>query len=100
MSDEPKLDYRHERWQGHNEEFFVAVSDATLRKHLNAYLESQGICTLTHCQLMEKVKQIEEQQFQVFQRFLHLDYWLTCDDPDVTVQPCTLAAYQQIRGRK
>jgi len=74
LADEQKLDYRYERWQGHNHDFFVSLTDATLRKHLKAYLEARGICSLTHVELMERVKQIEEQQFQAFQKFLCLDY--------------------------
>ena len=99
MADEHKLDYRYERWQGHNEDFVVSLTDATLRKHLSAYLEAHGMCALTYSEMMERVRQVEAQQDEVFQRFLRLDYWLTCGDPDVTIQPLTLAAYKKVKGK-
>jgi hypothetical protein len=100
MAKEQRLHYQYERWQGENADFCVWLSDATLRKHLKAYLEAQGVCPLTYVELMEQVKQIREQQEEAWQRLLCLDYWLSCDDPDVTVQPLTMAAYMQRKGEK
>lgn len=97
---EPTLDYKQHGWGGNNEEYFVWISDATLRKHLNVYLKEQGICILSYLELQEKVKHIQEQQHQALQQLLRLDYWLTCDDPDVVIQPLTMAAYKRLRGEK
>jgi hypothetical protein len=94
------LDYKYERWQGHNEEFFVSLTDATLRRHLNAYLQAQGICAMTYAEMMEQVRHIEEQQYEAFQRFLCVDYWLICEDAEVIVRPLTPAAYKSWKGRK
>ncbi len=93
------LDYKYDRWVGDNDEFFVSLSDATLRKHLNAYLEVQGICTLSYLELQAVVRQIHEQQFQALQYFRQLDYWLTCDDPDVAIRACTVAAHKRLKER-
>ena len=97
---EQLLEYKHDQWEASNEEFCVSLSDATLRKHLNAYLGAQGICTLTNLEMQEMVRRIQEQQFQALQRFRQLDYWLTCDDPDVLIRPCTVAAYMRMKERK
>ncbi len=94
------LEYKYDRWEGDNDEFFVSLSDAALRKHLNAYLEAQGICTLTYLEMQEMVRRIQEQQFQALQRFRQLDYWLSCDDPDVTVRACTVAAYTRLKEKR
>ncbi len=100
MAKEQRLHYQYEHWRGYNADFSVSLSDATLRKHLHAYLEAQGICTLTYAELMEQVRQIQEQQYEAMQRLLCLDYWLTCDDPGVSVQPLTMAAYMQVKRGK
>jgi len=94
------LDYIQGRWRGQNEEFVVSLSDATLRKHLNAYLESQGICTFTYAELEQMVRRIREQQYQALLRFRQLDYWLTCGDSEVLIQPLTREAYMKMRGGK
>ena len=96
--EERMLEYVRDSWQGENEDFFVHVADATFQKHFKAYLESQGICSLTYLELQEKVRQIEEQRLQAFQRFRQLDYWLTCGDSAVTLQPLTRGAYIRMRG--
>jgi hypothetical protein len=100
MAEEQKLNYRYERWQGYNDDFFVSLTDAALRKHLKAYLEAQGICALTYSEMMEKARQVQEQQYEALQRFLRLDYWLSCDDPEVRIQPRTMAAYVQMKESK
>ncbi len=92
------LDYMRDHWQGENEEFFVHLADATFQKRFKAYLESQGICSLTYQELQEKVRQIEEQRLQAFQRFRQLDHWLTCGDSAVTLQPLTREVYMRLRG--
>lgn len=92
------LDYVRDHWQGENEEFFVYLTDATFRKHFKAYMESQGLCYLTYLELQEQFRQIAEQQFQAFQRFRQLDYWLTCGDSDVRLQPRTFKAAMRMRG--
>ena len=92
------LDYMRDHWQGENEDFFVFLTDATFQKHFKAYLESQGICSLTYQEMQEKVRQIEEQRLQAFQRFRQLDYWLTCGDSAVTLQPLTREVYMRLRG--
>ncbi len=97
---EPVLDYVRDRWQGENEEFFVWLSDATFRKHFKAYMESQGLRALTYLELQEQFRQMAEQQWQAMQRFRHLDYWLTCGDSEVRLQPRTRGAYMRLRGEK
>jgi len=96
--EERLLDYVRDHWQGENEDFMVFLSDATFQRHFKAYLESQGICSLTYLELQEKVRQIEEQRLQAFQRFRQLDYWLTCGDSAVRLQPLTREAYMRMRG--
>jgi hypothetical protein len=95
--EERLLDYVRDHWQGENEEFFVFLSDATFQKHFKAYLESQGICSLNYQEVQEKFRQIEAQQHQVFQRFRELDYWLTCGDSAVTLQPRTREVYMRMK---
>ncbi len=95
--EERPLDYVRDHWQGENEDFFVHLTDATFQKHFKAYLESQGICSLSYQELQEKVKQIEAQRFQAFQRFRQLDYWLTCGDSAVRLQPLTREVYMRMK---
>jgi hypothetical protein len=96
--EERMLEYVRDHWQGENEDFFVHIADATFQKHFKAYLESQGICSLTYQELQEKIRQIEEQRFRAFQRFRQLEYWLTCGDSAVRLQPLTREAYMRMRG--
>ena len=96
---EPLLEYMRDHWQGENDEFFVHVSNATFQKHFKVYLESQGICSLSYRELQEKVRQIEEQRFREFQQFRRLDYWLTCGDSAVTLQPRTREVYMRMKRR-
>ncbi len=96
----PILEYVRDHWQGENEELFVWLSDATFRKHFKAYMESQGLRALTYLELQEQFRQIEEQQFQAFQRFRQLDYWLTCGDSAVRLQPRTREVYMRMRGEE
>ena len=93
---EQLLEYMSDHWQGENEEFLVRLSDATFQKHFKVYLESQGICSLTFLELEQKVRQMQEQRFQAFQRFRQLDYWLTCGDSAVTLQPRTYEVYMRL----
>ena len=95
---EPVLDYVRDHWQGENEEFFVWLTDATFRKHFKAFMESQGLRALTYLELQEQFRQMAEQQFQAFQRFCQLDYWLTCGDSEVRLQPRTREALMRVRG--
>ncbi len=94
---EHMLEYVRDHWQGENEDFFVHVADATFQKHFKAYLESQGICSLTYQEMQQQVRQIEEQRLQAFQRFRQLDYWLTCGDSAVTLQPRTYEVYVRMK---
>ena len=96
--EERLLDYVRDHWQGENEDFMVFFIDATFQRHFKAYLESQGICSLTYQERQEQVRQIEEQRLQAFQRFRQLDYWLTCGDSAVTLQPLTREAYMRMIG--
>ena len=97
---EPLLDYFNDRWQGENEDFVVILSDATMRKHFKAYMESQGLRALTYTELQEEFKRLVDQQFQEFQRFRRLDYWLTCGDSEVRLVPRTREAFLRLRGEK
>lgn len=94
---EYKLDYVRDHWQGENDEFYVYLTDATFRKHFKAYMESQGLCALTYLELQEQFKQMAEQQFEAFQNFRRLDYWLMCGDSDVRLQPRTYEVYMRMR---
>ncbi|MGH2494138.1 MAG: hypothetical protein ACRDIV_05480 [Ktedonobacteraceae bacterium] len=93
------LDYVRDHWQGENEEFFVYLTDATFQKHFKAYMESQGLCALTYLELQEQFRQIAEQQFQAFQKFRRLDYWLTCGDSAVKLQPRTFEIAMRMREK-
>ncbi len=97
---EPILDFVRDHWQGENEEFVVSLTDATFRAHFKASMESQGLCALIYLELQEQFRQMAEQQFQAFQRFRQLDYWLTCGDSAVRLQPLTREAYMRMRGGK
>ncbi len=97
---EPVLDYVRDHWQGENEEFIVSLTDATFRKHFKAYMESQGLSALTYLELQEQFRRMAEQQLQAFQHFRRLDYWLTCGDSNVRLQPLTREAYIKMRGGK
>jgi hypothetical protein len=97
---EPLLDYVRDHWQGENDEFFVWLSDATFRKHFKAYMESQGLPALTYLELQEQFRQMAERHFQEFQRFRRLDYWLTCGDSDVRLQPRTREAFMRVQRGK
>lgn len=95
------LEYVRDHWQGQSEEFYVSVADATFQRHFKAYLESQGICSLSYLELQEKVRQIEEQRFQAMQHFRRLDYWLMCGDSAVTLHPRTREVSVRVkRGSK
>ncbi|HEU0004308.1 MAG TPA: hypothetical protein VFQ36_25625 [Ktedonobacteraceae bacterium] len=94
---EPVLDYVRDHWQGENEEFFVYLTDATFRKHFRTYMESQGLCALTYLELQEQFRQMAQQHFEAFQKFRHLDYWLTCGDSAVRLQPRTYEVYMRMR---
>jgi len=98
--EERLLDYINDRWQGQNEDFVVMLSDATMRRHFKAYMESQGLRALTYSELREEFKRIEDQQYQEFQRFRRLDYWLTCSDPDVRLVPRTRQAWLRLYGKE
>ena len=94
---EPVLDYVRDHWQGENNEFFVYLTDATFRKHFKAHMESQGLRALTYLELQEQFRQMAQQQFEAFQKFRRLDYWLTCGDSDVRLQPRTYEVYMRMR---
>ena len=98
--DENILNYQNERWLGFTTDCVISLSDKTLRKHLKARLEAQGICSLSYLELQEMVKNIEERQFAVFQQLRQLDYWLTCGDSEVTIQPTTVEAYQRLHAQR
>lgn len=98
--DENILNYQNEQWQGFNTDYFISLSDKTLRKHLKALLEAQGICSLSYLELQEMVRSIEERQFEVFQQLRQLDYWLTCGDSEVIIRPRTLETYQRLHAQR
>ncbi len=98
--EERLLDYINDRWQGQNEDFVVMLSDATMRKHFQAYMESQGLRALTYLELQEEFRRMVDQQFQEFQRFRHLDYWLTCGDQEVRLVPRTRQAWLRLHGKE
>ena len=94
---EDKLEYVRDHWQGETDEFFVYLTDATFRKHFKAYMESQGLCALTYLELQEQFRQMAQQHFEAFQKFRCLDYWLTCGDSAVRLQPRTYEVYMRMQ---
>lgn len=85
-----KLNYINRRWEGtlqraDGEEIYVSLSDATLRKYLNAYLESIDLPTQTYFEMLEHVQKVQAQQYEAFQQILELEPWLTRNDPDVRI---------------
>ena len=98
--EERLLEYMNDRWQGENEDFVVILSDATMRKHFKAYMESQGLRALTYLELQEEFRRMADQQFQEFQRFRRLDYWLTCGDQEVRLVPRTPQAWLRLYGKE
>lgn len=97
---EQLLDYVNDRWQGQNEDFVVMFSDATMRRHFKAYMENRGLRALTYLELQEEFRRLADEQFQEFQRFCHLDYWLTCGDPQVRLVPRTHQAWLRLYGKE
>lgn len=98
--EERLLDYINDRWQGQNEDYVVMFSDATMRRHFKAYMENQGLRVFTYSELREEFKRLEDQQFQEFQRFRRLDYWLTCGDPEVRLVPRNRQAWLRVYGKE
>lgn len=98
--EERLLDYINDRWQGQNEDYVVMFSDATMHKHFKAYMESQGLRALTYCELQEEFRRLADQQFQEFQRFRRLDYWLTCGDAEVRLVPRNRQAWLRLHGKE
>ncbi|MEO8956535.1 MAG: hypothetical protein ABI396_19595 [Ktedonobacteraceae bacterium] len=96
-----KLIYTRERWEGtlerdDGETIHIHMSDATLRKHYHAYLESIGVSTQSYQEMLAHLQQVQAQQFQAWQHILELEPWLACPDPDVRIL-CTL--WQKYVGR-
>jgi hypothetical protein len=94
------LEYMNNCWQGENKDYVVMLSDATMRKHFQAYMESQGLRALTYLELQEEFKRLADQQFQEFQRFRRQDYWLACGDQEVRRVPRTREAWLRLHGRE
>lgn len=97
---EPLLDYVNDRWQGQNEDFVVMFSDATMRRHFKAYMESRGLRALTYLELQEEFRRLADEQFQEFQRFRRLDYWFTCGDTEVRLVPRTREAWLRLQEKE
>lgn len=94
------LEFMNNRWQGENEDFVVILSDTTMRRHFKAYMASKGLRALTYLELQEEFKRLEEEQFQEFQRFRRLDYWLSCGDREVRLVPRSREALLRLQQRE
>src|SRR5690348_18248613 len=96
--EERLVGFIQDHWQGENEEFVVTFSDATMRKHFKAYMESRGLRALTYFELQQELEREMQRQFQEFQRFRRLEYWLACGDHEVRVVPRTREAWFRLYG--
>ena len=95
------LEFIKDHWQGEIEDYVVMFSDATMRKHFQAYMQSRGLRALTYSELQEEFQRMVEQQFQEFAHFRRqLDYWLTCGDQEVRLVPRTREAWFRLYGRE
>lgn len=80
-----RFPYDGRRWQFENESLLVTMDDATFQKHLNAYLASKGIPTLTYQQLLAYVDQVLDQRIKAMRQLERAEYWLDIDDPNVRI---------------
>ncbi len=84
-----RLTYNGQQWvgafEGDGEFLRVSMSDAIFQRHLNRYLERIGVPTQTHLELMAYAQQALEQRCQAVQHLTGLEYWRTCDDPEVRI---------------
>lgn len=90
-----KLQYREQtqQWAGaidnEEEHFRVWMSDATFRRHFNAYLEYLGIPTQTYLEMMDHVNDVMQRRYVALQNFTGtIERWRGCDDPEVRVFAC------------
>ncbi len=70
-------------------ELLISVPEKTFHKHVNAYLQSKGISTMDYLQLMDYVHQVLDQRCQAAEQLSNLEYWHTCNDPEVWVVQLT-----------
>jgi hypothetical protein len=70
------LDYSHNLgWHSITETLYIRMSDATFQRHVEAYLEQQGITEPTL-----------EQKVEARQHCRRVSFWDGCNDPDVHKQ--------------
>ena len=85
-----KLTYNGIRWEGmienDEEKIFLWLSDATFQRHLNAYLESTGVSTMTYFELMNYVQEVCDKRYQAGRQLENLEYWRHCNDPEVKIR--------------
>jgi hypothetical protein len=67
-------------------ELLISVPE---KKHVNAYLQSKGISTMDYLQLMDYVHQVLDQRCLAAEYLSNLEYWRTCNDPEVRVVQLT-----------
>jgi hypothetical protein len=77
--------YNGRVWEFENDSVLVRIDDKVFQKHLNAYLESRGIPTLSYPQLIEYTNYVLDQRCQAAQRLHDPESWRKCDEPGVQV---------------
>ncbi len=77
--------YNGYMWIFENDTLLVRMDDKTYQKHLNAYLESQGIPTQSYLQLLDYAHRVLDQRCQAAQQLHDPAYWRECKDPDVHI---------------
>ena len=84
-----RLHYDGQQWIGNSDDagglLCVSMSDATLQRHLNAYLQSIGVPTQTYLELMRYIERVCEQRYRAIQLLSDLEYWRNCNDPEVRI---------------
>ena len=76
-------EYRNGCWTFESDDVFVAMEDATYQQHLNTYLESQGLSTLTCLEWQEEMKKALDERVKAGKVLENPDYWRESDDPRI-----------------
>lgn len=84
-----KLNYDGYEWIGtsQNEQgvLCVRMSNTAFQRHVKLLLQRQNLPTQSHLELLEWMRRVDEQRYQIIQQLRNLEYWLDCTDPDVRI---------------
>ena len=84
-----KLDYDGHEWigtsQNEQETLCVRMSNTAFQRHVKLLLERQNLPTQSHLELLEWMRRVDEQRYQIIQQLRELHYWLDCADPEVRI---------------